>query len=407
MPEPFSKKDRRDKVDELGSHIRDILQEELKEQENTPHESTMSGLSAAEQPWAEKDILWRFRHVSLSRVSAFTREMAVLLSVGMPIMQALRNVAARTQNSRLRETLYRMGVMIENGSTFWEALDAFPQFFPPLYVSTVRSGEVSGQLDAVLNRLAAYTEREVMLRRKVVAALIYPIVIVAVAIAVCIILSIFVMPVFQRMLEEFGTEPPLLTRAVTGTALWLNNNWLLVIIIPIVLYVVYKLAIQAYPVRLLADRIKIHTPLVGGLVKKMLGVRFARTFALLFHSGVPIIESLKIAERSLGNEVAALEVNEMRTNIENGATLESSIQMLNQFPPLLIDMLVVGEQAGRLDEVLTRVADIYDEEVDIAVTNIGRTIEPAIILIMGVLVAAIFAAFFLPYIEMLSAAGSL
>lgn len=391
----------------ITDHIRSVLRDEIGEQEVTGRRPFTSELKEQKGSVWSNDILWPLRHVNRREIGAFCREMSILLRAGVPILEGLRNVSRRTANTKLHHVLLRMGVMIENGHAFWEALERFPSVFPPLFVSSVRAGEVSGSIDAVLGRLAAYYEREYELRRRVGAALVYPGIIIVLAIAVCVVLSIFIMPVFVRLVEDFDADMPVLTEGIVNAVKLFPHVWGYVVAIPVILYIFYRFVLKkTLPGRLLIDRTKLAMPVIGSVSRKIMAARFARTFSILYHSGVPIIDALDIAHKAVGNEVAGLQMQDMRKSIERGESLEDSLKGQRAFPPLMVDMMIVGERSGRLGDVLPQIADIYEEDVSVTMSTIGPIIEPLLILAMGVIVAVVFAAFFLPYIRVLSAAGS-
>lgn len=392
---------------EFRTHIRQLLQQQIGgEGPRVAEASVMEGVSKPKLSLTERDLLAWVRRTNMRQVSTFTRQMAILLSIGMPLLKALRSVATRSSNQKLKHVIYRVGIMVENGDPFWHALSQFPQFFPSLYVSTVRAGELSGQLDSVLGQLADYTQEHWMMRRRVWAALTYPILVVVVAVATCAILSSFIVPVFTRMFREFGQDMPPISQAIASVVRWIPQNWHWVLLAIAGVFAVYSLLYKTFPVRLLSDRIKLRLPIFGAIVHKMIAARFARTFCLLFSSGVPITESLSVCRGTMNNEVAALKINSIREGVENGRSLGESMRGQRVFPDMLSDMVTVGEQAGRLDEVLPKIADIYEDEVDVTMKSIGSIIEPLLILFIGALVLFVFAGFFAPYIRLLRAASS-
>jgi type IV pilus assembly protein PilC len=392
---------------ELGGRIRELLQEGIQGRRKMSSESVMDELGPEHIPLAERDILWRLRAVSRREVSMFTRELALLLGAGVPFIGALQSIGKRTLQVRMRQMIYGLGKSIENGTPFWRSLAQFPNFFPPLYVSTVRAGEVSGKLVDVLHKLADYTEGDYLLRRKVRNALIYPAVVCTVAIVIAVLLTTFVMPVFIQLFDDFELKLPLLTRLLIHAVRLLPHIWYLFLAVPAVVFVLYKLFIRTLPGRLLCDRVKLWLPIIGHLTGKVVAARFSRTLSILYHSGVPIIEAMSVMQDTVGNEVAALKIRHVRARIEEGHSLEEAFKNVHVFPPLLIDMLVIGEQSGRLDEVLPQIASIYEDELNIALSGIGALVEPLLILAMGIMVAIVFSAFFVPYISLLSSAAQM
>ncbi len=391
----------------LGDEIRRSLRQGIKERETTPAMTLMEEINKEKGPLFKRDILWKLRIVGPRQVNSFTRELAILLSSGIPLLRCLRSLAKRTGNEKFRDVIGRIGSLVEGGSSFWEALAAFPRYFSKLYVSIVKAGEVSGQLDSVLSRLAQFGEREYMLRRRIMGSLLYPAIVVVLAVIVSVIISIFMVPVFVNLFKELKTGLPLITRVLIATGNLLPHFWYVLVLIPLFLVGAYILLIRTIGGRLLIDRLKLKLPIIGGIVLTTVAARFARTFATLLHSGVPILESLSITRETAGNEVVAMDLESIRNGVERGQTLESSLQKSTVFPPLLVDMIIVGEQAGNLDAVLTQIADVYDEEVNISMSNLTTIIEPLLILGMGLVVAFVFSSFFVPYIDLITAMGQM
>ncbi len=390
----------------LSEHVREVIEREIRQHggRRFEAESSLADLDVRRTSILERDLLWRVRPVTLRQVSSFTRELSILLAAGVPLLAALRNLGGRVRHQKFRQVVYRVGLMVENGHPFWEALSQFPGVFSRLYVNTVKSGEISGRLDVVLAKVAGHLEKEGMLLRKLWSAMIYPTVVVVVAIAIILFLTTYTMPVFIDLFRDFNADMPLITQWVMTFAEWLPQYWYLAVISPLILVVLYQALNSTYPGRLLFDRAKISLPVVGGIVKKVTAARFARTFAILDDSGVPILECLQIIRQTVGNEIVALDVDKLRESIEGGQSLERAVNRTRAFPPLLLDMLVVGEQSGRLNSILPQIADVYEEEVDIVMASIGSIIEPALILTMGIFVAVVFSAFFLPYLNLLNSA---
>ncbi|MBT3379326.1 MAG: type II secretion system F family protein [Lentisphaerae bacterium] len=386
----------------LNEHIRAILRGEIREHGPAETASVMEGISPEAEPFVKRDLLLRVRALSTKHLSVFTRELAILTRAGMPILQGLQTIGSRTRNQKLRDVIYRIGVMIENGDALWSSLAAFPRTFSPLYVSTVRSGELSGHLDKMLFRLADHYERESLLRSKVIAAATYPVIVLVFALAICILLASMVVPVFADLLRDFESELPFLTQVVMAFVRWLPGNWFMLILMPLAAFLVYRLLGRMFPFRLVRDRAKLSLPIIGKLNQRILASRFARTFAILYESGVHIIDALTIAKEAVDNEVANVDISRMQEAVEDGQSLEDALQNTSVFPPLFVDMVVVGEQTGALPDVLPQVAALYEEEVNIAMDNLGAIIEPALILVTGGFVATVFYAFFIPYLRLLS-----
>jgi len=392
---------------ELTEHIRALLRADIQNHERGVPDSLMQGMSPAERPLMRRDLLLPLRGVRLRQLSMFTRELSILIRAGMPVLRALHSIGSRTNDQKLQSILYRIGTMIENGQTFWGAMAAFPRTFNPLYVATVRSGELSGRLAESLLHLADHTEREFLLRRKAASAAVYPAIVLLLAVTICVVLATFIAPVFAELLEGFDAELPILTRAVMGFVSWLPAHWYWLIVVPVLIHVAYRGLTRLFPVRLVRDRVKLSFPVTGTLCRRMLAAKFARTFAILFESGINILEALAIAQEAVNNEAASLDIGKVQKAVEEGRSLEEALKQTSVFPPLLIDMMTVGEQAGTLPEVLPQIASLYEEEVNIAMNNLATVIEPLLILATGILVAGVFYAFFVPYLRLISAISGL
>ncbi len=387
------------------NEIRESLRRDLREREMGPaviEEETGGRLSLFRM-----DILWRMRPINLRRIINFTRELSILLHAGMPLLRGLRTLVKRTGNEKLRRILHRVSVKVENGSAFWEALASFPNVFSTTYVSTVRTGEMSGKLESVLEVLAKFYETEYSLRRKLRGALFYPVVVLAMAFVVIIVLSTTVMPVFVDLFREVEAELPLLTKILIGTADFIHHFWYLLVIVAAFLGIGYWLLRQTVGGKLLIDRLRLKIPVFGPLYLRMLISRFTRTFAILLESGVPILEALNVCAEACENGIVARKLDEIRQGVERGENFEKCLENPGVFPPLLVDMLIVGEEAGALESVLKRVAGVYEEETSDIASTLATAMEPLLIIMMGVLVAFVFSSLFVPYIELISRMGGM
>jgi type II secretory pathway component PulF len=399
--EETKKEDERRFTDE----IRKTLRRDLREREMSPvvvEEETGRRLSLY-----RIDILWRLRPINLRQMINFTRELSILLHSGMPLLRGLRTLAKRAGNEKLRRILHRVSVKVENGSAFWEALASFPHVFSTAYMSTVRTGEMSGKLESALEVLAKFYETEYSLRRKLRRALFYPVVVLVMAFIIIIVLSATVMPVFADLFEEVGADLPLLTRILIGTADFIHHFWYLPVIVVALLGIGYWLLRQTVGGKLLIDRLRLKIPVFGPLYLRMLISRFTRTFAILFESGVPILETLNVCAEACENEIVARKLDEIRQGVERGDSFEKCLEDPGVFPPLLVDMLIVGEEAGALESVLNRVAGVYEEETSDIASTLATAMEPVLLIMMGALVAFVFSSLFVPYIELISRMGGM
>jgi type IV pilus assembly protein PilC len=385
--------------------IRETLRRDLREREMGP--AVTEEEVGRRLPLFRIDILWRLRSINLRQMIDVTRELSILLDAGMPLLRGLRTLVKRTGNEKFRRILHRVSLKVENGSAFWEALASFPHVFSTAYISTVRTGEMSGKLESSLEVLAKFYETEYSLRGKLRRALFYPVIVLGMAFIVIIILSTTVMPVFVDLFEEVEADLPLLTRSLIGTADFIHHFWYLPVIVVVLLGVGFWLLRQTVGGKLLIDRLRLKVPVFGPLYLRMLISRFTRTFAILLESGVPILETLNVCAEACENGIVARKLNEIREGVERGESLETCLEDPGVFPPLLVDMLVVGEEAGALESVLNKVAEVYEEETSNIASTLATAMEPILVVIMGALVAFVFSSLFVPYIDLISRMGGM
>lgn len=334
-------------------------------------------------------------------VSRFTRQFATMIGAGLPMVQCLDILATQMENKELAKIVQQVKDGVQGGSTLSEALARHPKIFDGLYTNMVEAGEVGGALDAILNRLAIYREKADQLIRKVKGAMVYPSVIVIVAAAVTVGMLAFIVPVFAKMFGGVGAELPKPTLIVLGISNFLKANILLIIFGSIgatVLFLWWKRTPQG---ALTWDKILLASPVLGNLVRKSSIARFARTLSTLLSSGVSILEALEITGKAAGNLVVANAINKSVLAIAEGDTITGPLKETGVFPPMVTQMIAVGEKTGGLDEMLSKIADFYDEEVDEAVSALTSVIEPIIIVFMGVVIGGILIAMYLPMFDII------
>jgi type IV pilus assembly protein PilC len=333
----------------------------------------------------------------------FTRQFATMINAGLPLVQSLNILASQTENKTLADVTKAVVYDVESGNTLADAFSKHPRAFSSLYVNMVAAGEAGGILDTILLRLATFLEKNDALVRKVKGAMIYPGVIISVAaIAICILL-VFVIPTFQTMFSSAGLELPLPTRVVIGMSDILIGYWWA--ILAVVGGVVF--AIKSYYAtaagRLQIDALMLKAPVLGDVIRKSAVSRFTRTLGTLVSSGVSILEGLEITAKTAGNQVVHNAVMESRQSIAGGETIAAPLERSKVFPPMVISMIAVGEQTGGLDEMLSKIADFYDEEVDVAVSALLSLMEPMMIVGLGVIVGGMVVAMYLPIFDMMNA----
>jgi type IV pilus assembly protein PilC len=334
--------------------------------------------------------------ISDNNLIVFTRQFSSLIESGVPILQGLSIMIEQQKNKDLKGILIKIRENIENGASLSDSLRKFPKVFNDLYVNLVESGEKGGVLDRVFKRLAVYFEKILKLKRKIKGAMIYPIVVLSVAIGVIIILMTFVIPVFANLFSSVGATLPALTRDVIAFSDFMRAYILYIIIAAGVLI----FALRAYHAKESGkrniDRIILKIPVIGVLLKKVAIARFARTLSTMVESGVPILAGLAIVSKTSGNKIIEESLMQTKEDVSSGSPLSAALNKTKLFPPLVIQMVMVGEKTGNLDSMLAKVADYYDEEVDNAVNNLTQMLEPALIIFLGVVVGTLVVAMYLP-----------
>ncbi len=338
-------------------------------------------------------------------VVIFTRQFATMINAGLPLVQALDILAQQTDNKTLAEVTKQVVYDVESGNTLADALDKHKNAFSDLYVNMVAAGEAGGILDTILLRLSVFLEKNDAIVRKVKGAMIYPAVIFSVAIIAIVILLVFVIPTFQQMFSSVQMELPLATRIVIGMSELLQNYWWLIIASGVVFFFSIRKYYSTQGGKLVIDRMLLASPILGDLLRKSAVSRFTRTLGTLVSSGVSILDGLEITARTAGNRVIHDAVMESRGSIAGGETIADPLQKSGVFPPMVTSMIAVGEATGGLDQMLTKIADFYDDEVDAAVSALLSLLEPIMIVILGVIVGGMIVAMYLPIFNMINAVG--
>jgi type IV pilus assembly protein PilC len=333
----------------------------------------------------------------------FTRQFATMINAGLPLVQSLDILARQTENPALAEVTRQVVFDVESGHTLADAFSKHPKAFTELYVNMVAAGEAGGILDTILMRLATFLEKSDALIRKVKGAMVYPGVIMSVAAIAVATLLIFVIPTFQKMFASVGMELPLPTRIVIGMSdLLINYWWVLGAVAGLAVYAIRNYY-QTSDGRKRIDSMMLNSPVLGDLLRKSAVSRFTRTLGTLISSGVSILDGLEITAKTAGNRVIHDAVMESRNSIAGGETIAGPLEKSKVFPPMVISMIAVGEQTGGLDEMLSKIADFYDEEVDVAVSALLSLMEPMMIVVLGVIVGGMVVAMYLPIFDMMNA----
>ena len=339
--------------------------------------------------------------ISRLDISRFTRQFATMIGAGLPMVQCLEIMATQTENPELAKVINQVKEGVQGGTTLADALSRHPKVFDQLYSNMVQAGEIGGALDAILMRLAAYREKADQLIRKVKGAMVYPSVIVVVAAGVTFGMLTFIVPVFAKMFGGLNAELPMPTQYVLAISHFLQDN-IVYLMIGMIALVGGILWWKKTPTgALLYDKFMLKTPIFGNLIRKSAVARFTRTLGTLLASGVSIIEAMEITAKTAGNVVIANAINKSVMAIAEGDTITGPLRESGVFPPMVTQMIAVGEKTGGLDEMLSKIADFYDEEVDEAVTALTSIIEPVIIVFMGVVIGGILIAMYLPMFDII------
>lgn len=342
--------------------------------------------------------------IKMRDIVIFTRQFSTMINAGLPLVQALDILAKQSENPALKDVTNAVVFDVESGHTVADALGKHPKAFSELYVNMVAAGEAGGILDTILMRLATFMEKNDALVRKVKGAMIYPGVISSVAFIAISVLLIFVIPVFEKMFASVGLPLPMPTRVVIAMSKFLRGIGGLVTVAGIVAGVFFTKKYYATSNGKLAiDKLMLKAPVLGDVLRKSAVSRFTRTLGTLIGSGVSILDGLEITAKTAGNRVISDAIMDSRTSIAGGETIAAPLQKSNVFPPMVISMIAVGEQTGGLDEMLSKIADFYDEEVDAAVSNLLSLMEPVMIVFLGVVVGGMVVAMYLPIFDMINA----
>src|SRR3954463_3912173 len=343
--------------------------------------------------------------VPMRDIVIFTRQFSTMINAGLPLVQALDILANQSENQSLKDVTKAVVFDVESGNTVADALRKHPNAFTELYVNMVAAGEAGGILDTILMRLAVFMEKNDALVRKVKGAMIYPGVIMSVAAIAITVLLIFVIPTFERMFASVNMALPLPTRIVIGMSRFLQHYWWAVIAAIVGGVISLKRYYATSDGKLKVDRIMLNMPVLGDVLRKSAVSRFTRTLGTLISSGVSILEGLEITAKTSGNRVVHDAIMESRASIAGGDTISAPLRKSAVFPPMVISMINVGEQTGGLDEMLTKIADFYDDEVDQAVGGLMAMMEPLMIVFLGIVVGGMVVAMYLPIFDMVSTAG--
>ena len=345
--------------------------------------------------------------VKSKQLMTFTRQLATLIDAGLPLLRGLQIIIRQEKNPLLKKTTQSLAESIESGSTFAEALASHPKIFNKLYVNMVRAGEIGGVLDTVLMRLAEFMEKAQKIKSKVTGAMVYPVVVLVMAVGILLFLMTFIVPRFAEIFKDLleGASLPTLTMIVMQISDALTKQLPYVVIGIVALIVMIRIVAKTKFGRLALDKFKLSMPIFGVLVQKTAISRFSRTLGTLMSSGVPVLQALSIVKETSGNEALARAIHVVHDSVKEGENMAPPNGACNIFPPMVVGMVEVGEETGKLPEMLMKIADSYDDDVDATVQGLTSIIEPLLIIFLALVVGTIVIALFLPLIEIIKKLG--
>jgi type IV pilus assembly protein PilC len=354
---------------------------------------------------ARKEItLFQRKKIKPKILMIFTRQLATLIDSGLPLLRGLNVLSKQERDKVLKKTIDKLADSVQSGGTFSDALALHPRIFNDLYVNMVKAGEVGGVLEVVLTRLAEFQEKAAKIKNKVVAAMVYPVIVMVMAVCILSFLLVFIVPKFEAIFHDMlGDKPlPAITLLVIGVSRFVQTHWLILIGLVIAVIAGFNFANRSRKGRSTLDRIKLHLPLFGDVLRKTAISRFTRTLGTLVTSGVPILQALNITRATAGNAVIARAIGQVHDSVKEGESIVQPLDASGVFPPMVISMIDVGEETGQLPEMLLKIADVYDDEVDNSVAGLTAMLEPIMIVFLALVVGTIVIALFMPLISIIS-----
>jgi type IV pilus assembly protein PilC len=342
--------------------------------------------------------------VPRKQLVGFTRQLSTLQDAGLPILRSLQILEQQQKPGLLKAIIGGVADEVEGGGTLSDAMAKFPKAFDKLYVNMINAGEAGGVLDLILARLADFMEKAARLKKKVIGAMIYPAVVISIAVAIVSMIMIFVIPKFEQIFKDFGTKLPAITQILLDVSRWFANwGWAYVIASPIVFMLVWRLIRMSEGGKYATDAIKLKIPILGGILGKTAIARFTRTLGTLISAGVPILDAINITKETCGNEVYSRALGKVHDAIREGESMADPLRATKVCDAIVVNMVDVGEETGDLDKMLMKVADNYDSDIDVMVSSLISILEPVMVVILGVIVGFIVIALFAPMITLISA----
>lgn len=347
-----------------------------------------------------KDIRFFEKRIKTKEIVIFTRQFSTMISAGLPLVQCLEILSTQQPNPTFKKVLTQIKQDVEGGSTFADALGKHPKVFDSLFVNLVSAGEIGGVLDTVLNRLAVYLEKNENLKNKIKSAMTYPIIVLCVAFGVVAVLMIFVIPTFQDLFTQFGSALPGPTQLIVNLSHAFRSYWYVMIGIIVLLVVCLKWVRKQEKGRYYTDKMALRLPIFGPLLKKVAVAKFTRTLGTMISSGVPIMDGLDITSKTAGNVIVENAIRAVRSAISEGKSMSEPLEQTGIFPGMVVQMISVGEATGAMDQMLAKIADFYDEEVDVAVEALTSALEPMLMVFLGGIIGFVVVAMYLPIFKM-------
>jgi len=343
--------------------------------------------------------IWDFltaSNIKQQEVLNFARQMATLIAAGVPIIKAVKELAKAAKNKKMQQTLLGIAESLEAGKSLASSLADYPKIFSPIFISLIEVGENIGHLDDVFARLATFLAMRISNRKRLIAAMRYPLIVIASILIALVVMNIFVVPKFAALFTRFGTNLPLPTRILINLSNFMLNNWLSLLIAIILATLGIRYLLKMPKIRLLWDKYKLKFPTLGNLQQRIMLSQFTQTFSMILHAGVPMLKGITLGANATENKYVTQQILLMRDKIEKGENFSYAAQLTNLFDPGALQMIEVGEETGKLDDLLTKVADAYAEEVDYQLKNLSTLLEPILLLIVGAMVALMALAIYLP-----------
>jgi type IV pilus assembly protein PilC len=341
--------------------------------------------------------------VPQKQLVAFTRQLSTLQDAGLPILRSLQILEQQQKPGLLKAIIGGVADEVEGGGTLSDAMSKYPKAFDKLYVNMINAGEAGGVLDLILARLADFMEKAAKLKKKVIGAMIYPAVVISIAVGIVSMIMIFVIPKFEEIFRDFGTKLPTVTVVLLKISRWFANDygWAYIIAFPFIWWMLIRLAKMSQGGRYAVDAVKLKIPILGGILSKTAIARFTRTLGTLISAGVPILDALNITKETCGNEVYARAIGKVHDAIREGESMADPLRATKVCDAIVVNMVDVGEETGDLDKMLMKIADNYDNDVDVLVSSLISILEPLMVVILGVIVGFIVIALFAPMITLI------